>query len=518
MVSWKNTLGKPSLWLVTGALIVGGVAVANNIRSTSLAYSNSPVLNVRQAGIPGSQAGATLHEVDQALSDVAEQAAKGVVFIRSSDAEGASEGSGFIYRPDGWIVTNDHVVGANNEVTVTLHDGREFKGKVTHANDAQLDLAIIKIDTNDLTPLPLADSQDVRPGQFAIAVGSPFGLNDSVTIGHISGLDRGGGVVDPRFGRRGYVDMLQTDAAINPGNSGGPLLNIDGQVVGVNTTIFTQPSSSMFGQPSGSIGIGFAIQSNVVKVVADELIAKGKFTRGFLGALPSDIKPFKLKELGLGGGAVLEQVTPDSPAEKSGLKPEDIIVEMDGHQVNNNTDVRTLLYGKAPGDSVNIKYRRGNDVKSVNVKLASVPAESQPQDRQTPRDPRGNFTIPNPFGDSGPDYFPNSPDNDGPSVRRGQPRLGVSVQNLDPTVRKQFSIPANASGVVVVTVEPGSFAERVGLKAGDLIQSINGQTMNSIDQVKDAMSGEKWGSKISIVYSRYSNGSVQTNRLDVPLG
>ncbi|MBS1709747.1 MAG: trypsin-like peptidase domain-containing protein [Armatimonadetes bacterium] len=514
MNSWKNIMGKPAVWIAAGVMIIGGGAVANSIRQTSLSADHGPVLRVQPAGIPGSAATGTLHQVDQALSEVAEAAAKGVVFVKTSDGQGTSEGSGFVYRSDGWIVTNDHVVGDNSEVTVILHDGREFKGKVTHANDGQIDLAVVKIDAKDLTTLPLANSYDVKPGQFAIAVGSPFGLNDSVTIGHISGLDRGGGVRDPRFGSRRYVGMLQTDAAINPGNSGGPLLNIDGQVVGVNTTIFTQPGASMFGAPGGSIGIGFAISSNVVQVVADELISKGKFSRGFFGANPMDIKPFKMKELGLEGGAVLQDLSPGGPAEKAGLRNEDVILQMDNHKVLNSLDMRTVLYGKAPGESVNVKFRRGSDTKTLDVKLVEVPKMEA-----SSKQPRGrNQLFDNPFGneDEGPNFFsPKSPDDK--ADHSGAPRIGVSVQALDDSMRKQFSLPSGASGVVVVSVEPSSFASRVGLHPGDLVQSVNGKSVTSINALRDAMKGVKWGDKFQLVYTRYTNGVSQSYTVEMPL-
>ncbi|MBX3112217.1 MAG: trypsin-like peptidase domain-containing protein [Fimbriimonadaceae bacterium] len=510
MSAWKKTLGMPATWIAAGALIIGGVAVANNIKNTSLPMSHGPVLAVQPAGLPSSEGASALHQIDQALSDVADQAAKGVVFVRVSDGRGASEGSGFVYRADGWIVTNDHVVGPSDEATITLHDGREFKGKVIHANDPQLDLAVVKIDAKDLTPLVIADSRLVRPGQFAIAVGSPFGLNDTVTIGHISGLDRGGGVTDPRFGRRGYVGMIQTDAAINPGNSGGPLLNIDGQVVGVNTTIFTQPGSTMFGGTGGSIGIGFAISSDVVQVVADELIANGKYTRGFFGAIPMDVKPYKLKEMGLEGGAVLQSVSAGGPAEKAGLREDDVITELDGRKMMNNLDVRTELYKKSPGDSVTVKYRRGSETKSAEIKLAGVPTGPAAQVQTTPR------SLPDPFADDGPDFF--SPKQDeAPSDHSGSPKIGVSVQALDDAMRKQFSVPDSGKGVVVVSVEPRTFASRIGMRAGDVLQTINGKAVNSIDDIRSAMKGMKWGDKIAIVYTRYTNRVSQTYSVDMPL-
>lgn len=512
MIVWKKALGTPSVWIAAGVLIIGGAAVANNISRTSLPVSQGAVLPVQPVGLPTAEGISTLHQIDQALSDVAEQASKGVVFVRVADGRGASEGSGFVYRSDGWIVTNDHVVGPNSEATIILHDGREFKGKVIHANDPQLDLAVVKIDAKDLTPLVLADSKTVKPGQFAIAVGSPFGLSDSVTIGHISGLDRGGGVTDPRFGRRGYVGMLQTDAAINPGNSGGPLLNIDGKVVGVNTTIFSQPGASMFGGTGGSIGIGFSISSDVVQVVADELIAKGKFERGFFGANPMDIKPYKLKEMGLEGGAVLQSLTPGGPAEKAGLHDDDVLIEIDGQKVSNNLDVRTELYRKSPGDTVTVKYRRGSETKSAEVKLSGVPESAAPKSQ-----PQSRGFLENPFGDEddGPNFFPKQ--DDAPKAQSGAPRIGVSVQALDDAMRKQFSIPASGRGVVVVSVEPRTFASRIGMRPGDVLQTVNGKAVASIDDIRSAMKGMNWGDTVKIVYTRYSNGSSQAYSVEMPL-
>ena len=205
-----------------------------------------------------------------------------------------------IYTQDGWIITNDHVVAGADSVKVVMSDGREIDGEIHRIGDQQLDIALVKVKAKNLPTLKFSESDSVRVGQFAIAVGAPFGLANSVTVGHVSAIGRPGLAGDRVSGPRVYRDMIQTDAAINPGNSGGPLINIDGEVIGINTTIYS---------PTGtSSGIGFAIPANIVRVVADEMIATGKFDRGFIGIEPVNLKPYQLKERKIDGGALVSSV------------------------------------------------------------------------------------------------------------------------------------------------------------------------------------------------------------------
>ena len=310
----KLTRNWPYFLIGTGALLAVGATFASmGYRPVlpSLGSSAPMMIPVRtpHSGGAGMEA---LRSLNDTFSEIAESVSGGVVQIVPKTAGGSDRamatngsGSGFIYRADGWVITNDHVVGDQSEVTVITRDGREYTGKVYTAKDNQIDLALVKIEANGLETLDLADMRTVRPGQFTMAVGSPFGLESSVTVGHVSALNRPGQVFDPRIGDyRGYTGMIQTDAAINPGNSGGPLLNIEGEVIGVNSTINTLTGASA--------GIGFAIPATTVKIVADELIATKKFDRGFLGIeFDRDLKPYEAKEMGIAGGARVAAVPED---------------------------------------------------------------------------------------------------------------------------------------------------------------------------------------------------------------
>jgi len=455
--------------------------------------------------------------MDTTFADISETASKAVVHIRAGGAPQAmgmradgGQGSGFIYRPDGWIVTNHHVVSGFEKVTVILNDGRELEGKVYPANDGQLDLAMVKVDAKDLPTLSMGDSNSVRPGQFAIAVGSPFGLENTVTIGHVSAINREGEVADARFGPRGYTGMIQTDASINPGNSGGPLINIDGQVIGVNTTIFSTSGSNA--------GIGFSIPANVVKVVADKLIETGKFDRGFVGVELVDLKPYQRQELGVTGGALIARdPMPASPGAAAGFKKDDIITAINGTKIINQLDLRVALYRHSPGETVDVSFLRDGQTKTAKVKLAKpepVVAQNQTQPRtgrQIPEDLLEQFRRGFPEN-PGPDFFPPNADERAPMA--GTPKLGVSVQDLDGNARSQYKIPADTKGVVVMMVSPGSFADKYGLKAGDVIQAINGVTMNSVVNLRDAMSKVKWGEKIAVKYLRIGE-SAKTVEMDL---
>ncbi|MGE0002597.1 MAG: S1C family serine protease, partial [Fimbriimonadaceae bacterium] len=292
-MNWANTLTRPLTWMGIGAVIVGGAVWAQSNRALpprdATSLSLTPALTSTMGGPRVSP-----NAMEEVFVNLADRASKAVVHI-TSDTRGLSndqsgqtmmmggEGSGFVYRADGWIVTNEHVVEGKKEVRVILADGRELLGKVTPVSDPQLDLAVVKVDASGLETLEFSPEKLVRPGQYAIAVGAPFGLENSVTIGHVSAISRQGTINDPRTGAaRGYTGMIQTDASINPGNSGGPLIDIEGRVIGINTSIYSTTG--------GNNGIGFAIPSRVVKEVVDELITKGKFDRGLLGVVPRDLK------------------------------------------------------------------------------------------------------------------------------------------------------------------------------------------------------------------------------------
>lgn len=510
----SNAFNRPWLVFGVGALVVGGVVAAQNFRPTTKLFGANPI-RLQPAGINTGVDLSNLKQLDATFSALAEAASQGVVFIAgeatdkpSTDPmvamQGSKSGSGFIYRSDGWIVTNDHVVNGYDKVKVVLGDGREVTGKVTRANDPQLDLALVKVDERDLPALSLADSSKIRLGQIAMAIGAPFGLDDSVTFGHVSAMGRPGAIPDPSTGQvRVYSGLIQTDAAINPGNSGGPLLNIDGEVIGVNSAINSQTGSNA--------GIGFAIPANVVRAVADELISSGKFDRGLLGVNPRDLKPFEKKQLNMQGGAYAVAVDESTPAYKAGIREKDIVTAIDGQPVSGEIDLRVAMYRSAPGKTVQVTYIRNGKTNTTNVKLVAPQIEANTQPRvnrqeQFPNSPFEFFNEDPKKGDNAPNTAP----------RNAKPKLGVMVQQVDANARQQFGLPSDASGVVIAAVTDGSFASKVNLQPGDVLVEVNGKKLSVVDDVTAAMAGVNWGDQVSVKFVRYKNGSRSEYTVAVP--
>lgn len=500
-----NPLKSPMMIIAAGLVLgIGGVWASLSQGQTSLAEKSGlmyPPTKVRTVANPDVNTTLTLGELDVTFADIAEEASRGVVSIRSRGGRTGGQGSGFIYRADGWIVTNDHVVGNSDTVTVVLNDGREVEGKVIRANDEQVDLAVIKIDLKDLPTLPMANSDGVRPGQFAIAVGSPFGLENTVTIGHVSALGRGSQVMDQQSGEwRGYTGMIQTDAPINPGNSGGPLMNINGEVIGVNSTIY---STNM-----ASAGIGFAIQSNMVKAVVDELIETGKFNRGLIGAMIDDLKPYQKVEMDLEGGALITDAQEGQPAYDAGLRENDVITRIDGTPLYDQQDLRVELMKRSPNEKVELTYVRDGQIRNTSLTLSEPPTpvanNSVPQMNQAPEgfDPFDFFDR----GDTRPD-----------ADRSGPVRLGVTVQNVNDTALKQFNLSEGTSGVVVTSLIPGSFAAENGLTVGDVIQRINGTQIGNVDALQSVLQKLSWGDRISIDYLRTEGGTTMNGSITTRL-
>ncbi len=506
-MSQKNNPLKNPIVLIALGLIAGAGALAFSLGdSNSVAHSLTrrilPTAVVSQpvANVPAPELTKKgldlLRDLDQTFAGLAEEASAGVVSIQAGNGMGQGQGSGFVYRKDGWIVTNDHVVAGNEEVTVILNDGREIKGKVTRANDNQIDLAVIKIDADGLIPLPMADSNRVHPGQFAMAVGAPFGLDNTVTVGHVSAISRGSTVNDPRYGERGYAGLIQTDAPINPGNSGGPLLNIEGEVIGVNSTIVSTTAASA--------GIGFSIPSNIVSAVADELIATGKFDRGFLGAVLRDVKPYEREKLGVKGGAMLDEVPAEGPAGKAGLKDGDVLVQIGNEAVATELDLRILLYKTSPNQSVPIQFIRDGQTKTASLKLGAPEAmvARRPESFPFNMEDVPGIEIPDELRErfNDPDVAP-VPD---------RVRLGVGLRMLDETARSQFKLPASAKGVVIMTVTPNSFAQRVGMRTGDVLVRLNGEDIVDVDDVSAILADVQWGDQVTVVMDRYTDGVKST--------
>ncbi len=465
----------------------------------------------------------TLHNLNSSLVNLAEYVKPGVVHIKSvtsraSDSSGkmvpisGSEGSGFIYRKDGYVITNDHVVSGATEVTVVTSDGREYKGTVKRA--PEWDVAVVKIEGKDFPTLTIADTRSVMPGQMVMAIGAPFGLENSVTFGHVSAIKRENRVPDSAITgqeERFYPDLIQTDAAINVGNSGGPLVNIDGQVVGMN--------SSIYSKTGGSNGIAFAIPGNEVRFIADILIQKGKLVRSQLGVYPRDLKPFEKTERKLTGGAYVEQVEPGSPADKAGIKQGDIISKIGSKTIEGQIDLRNSMLELAPKTDVQIEYLRDGNSKSAKVTLELA----------KPIKPRAPVT-PNPFGGKEGDIFgpndlkdlqdklrqkmtPNQKQNDDEEVaplKSGKARLGVSVENLTPENRKRNNIPSSIRGVLVGKIDTDSVAGRNGINSGDVIEAIGGKPIENMDQLSSEMAHLNWGDHVSIKVHRFEKNSEMT--------
>lgn len=521
-MSFLNRVNRPVYWALGAGVAMGAVAVASVMSGHGVTPAVAQVAQIQPAAnLSVDESFATLRAMDNAFATLAESVEPSVVNIRAEGkAENAfgqnirmgGEGSGVVYRSDGWIMTNDHVAGGFDKVTVVLDDGREFPGKVVRAPES--DIAMVKIEATNLPAARFADSGSVRTGQFAIAFGSPFGLEKSMTVGHVSALSRQSIIPDERSGSiRNYGDLIQTDAAINQGNSGGPLVNIDGHVVGINTAIYSETG--------GSVGIGFAIPANQAKLIGDMLIEKGKVVRGYLGVLPEDLKGYQVKELGVQSGAVATQVPNDGPAAAAGLKEKDVIVRVGTYPVANQGDVRNAMLRYGPGETVPVQVVRDGQEKTLQVKLGEPPKAPS---MQTPAPQRGSrgmpFNLPPEFKDfqkffERPHGGQTPPEGDVSPLREGQAKLGVTVRDLDAETRKQYQVPANVTGAVVVSVEPGSVAARLGIEEGDVIEKLGDKSIASASDVADAMSGVEWGQRRSVRVGRYQGDSTTIKTVDV---
>jgi len=380
-------------------------------------------------------------------------------------------GSGVIVRDDGWILTNDHVAGGADKVTVKLSDGREFDGTVRR--DFRSDLALIKINASNLVPAALGDSDKVRVGQWAIAFGSPYELDKTMTHGIISARARQQ-TIGSRNEARAYTNLLQTDAPINPGNSGGPLVNIRGEVVGINVAI-ESPSG-------GSVGIGFAIPSNVAKDVMDQLISTGHVTRGFLGVRPRAMTYDEKQKLGLSGGAMVQEVTDGTPAASAGLQPEDVIIRVNGHPIADDVALRDAVARVKPGSRIEMTVRRGGREIAMNATVRA--AEDMPGQAA-----------------------------EKPASQSSSGKLGLRVETLTPDAAKQFKIEGPATGVVVVEVVSGSSAEEAGLQPGDVIVRANGRPVATAQDLTAAVQPLKSGDTVNLIVHHDKSRSLVTVKL-----
>jgi len=363
-----------------------------------------------------------------------------------------SLGTGVIIDKEGFILTNNHVVEMADEIKVKLADEKEFLAKII-GRDQKTDLALIKIESDKpLSPLPLGDSDKLDVGEWVVAIGNPFGLGNTVTAGIVSAKYR-------QIGQSSYDNYIQTDASINPGNSGGPLLNTSGEVVGINTAIFSQSG--------GNIGIGFAIPINMAKDLLPQL-KTGKVVRGWLGVMIQKITPELKQKLDLKDekGALVADVTPGGPAEKAGIQRGDVIVTFNGKEIKEMSELPYVVASTPVGKSVNVQVLRKGQKKSFEIKIAELKDEKE-----------------------------------APVVTEAKPRLGMTVEDLTPELAKNFGL-SEARGVVVVQVEDGSSAAEAGLRAGDVILEIDQSPVKDVKDFGRKIESYKAGDTVLVLAKR----------------
>ncbi|MGF1511886.1 MAG: DegQ family serine endoprotease [Myxococcota bacterium] len=402
------------------------------------------------------------------LPDVSEQAVKSVVNISSTKTVVAQEfgpgspfqdpffrrffqgpngpaqrnerslGSGVIVTRDGTILTNNHVVQDADQIQVVLSDEREYQATVIGADPAS-DLAVVKLTDppDDLTPLQFGDSSELRLGEAVIAIGNPFGVGQTVTLGIVSAKGRTNvGIVD-------YADFIQTDAAINPGNSGGALVNMKGELVGINTAILSRSG--------GYQGIGFAIPSNMASTLMDDLLDDGQVSRGFLGVFIQDLNPSLAEKFGVEGtrGVLVSDVMPDGPAAEAGIRPGDIILKVDGVEVDTAARLRLVIASKGGDKKVKLELLRDGRSKTMNVRLTEKGDEGAPRS---------------------------------PAAEEDKDAVGLRLAPLTDTTRQRLGLEGLSDGAVVAGVQPNSPAARAGLRVGDVIVEVNRQDVGTPEE------------------------------------
>jgi serine protease Do len=354
-----------------------------------------------------------------------------------------SLGSGVIVSPQGYILTNNHVIEGASEITVVLSDKQEFKARVLGA-DPRMDIAVLKVEGTNLPVITLGDSSKAQVGDVELAIGNPFGLGQTVTMGIVSATGRG------NLGIEDYEDFIQTDAAINPGNSGGALINMRGELIGINTAILSDGGQ-------GNVGIGFAVPISMARNAMEQILKDGKVIRGYMGVLIQEVTPAIAKTFGLEGsrGALVGDVTQGSPAQRAGIARGDIILEINGEPVTSSRALRLEISETAPGTVLKLRLLRDGSEQEVSVTLGELPSDGQQA---------------------------------GASQSTGSPLEGVTVDELTPQVPRQLGLPGDVRGVLITDVQPDSAAADAGLTRGDVIQEVNRQPVGSVSEFRRAVS------------------------------
>jgi serine protease Do len=362
-------------------------------------------------------------------------------------------GTGFIIDQEGFILTNNHVVEQTEELKVRLSDEKEFKAQII-GRDPKTDLALIKINANrPLVPLILGDSDRIEVGDWVVAIGNPFGLGNTVTAGIVSAKYR-------QIGGGPYDNFIQTDASINPGNSGGPLLNLDGEVIGVNSAIFSENG--------GNIGIGFAIPINMAKQLLPQL-KEGKVRRSWIGVVIQDITPELKAKLGLGTeeGALVSDVVSGGPADKAGIQRGDVILRFDGKPIRSTQNLPFVVASAPIGKTVEMEIMRGNQRLNLQVKTEELKEEAEEET----------------------------------SANEAGPNLGIEVQEITPEMAKNYDL-SRTSGVIIVQVENGSPADEAGLVPGDILVEIDKKPVKNLEALNSLLAGVKAGDTILLLVDR----------------
>lgn len=378
-------------------------------------------------------------------------------------------GSGVIVTKDGYILTNNHVVEGADEIKIAMNDGRDFTAKLI-GRDPKTDIAVLKVEADDLPHLSLTDSDNTEVGDLVLAIGNPFGIGQTVTMGMVSAKGR---TLPSMDHENRYEDFIQTDAAINPGNSGGALVDAEGRLVGINTAIY---SGNTFGGVGGNIGIGFAVPSNLARFAMESIIKDGRVVRGFLGVSLQPLtellaKQFELKNA---DGALVTDMVPKGPAERAGFKSGDVIVEFDSKPVKDSRTLRLQVAQVAPGKKVPVKIVRDGRAKTIEVALQEFP-DNEVAMRTKPR-----------------------------AESKSDSLDGVTVSDLDNATRRNLpgEVPRDLQGAVVVQMDPQSPAAKAGLREGDIILEINRKPVRDADEAVRLSEGVKQETVLLKVWSR----------------